>query len=312
MTITNDEEIMIARPWRRTPLLHSTVLSKHAGCQIYLKLENLQPSGSFKSRGIGNFLLAHISKAASKSNIHFFTSSGGNAGLACVTAAVSLNVHATIVVPMSTSKYMIGKLHAAGAQDVVQYGDSWAEADSHLREVVIPRAKSRNEETVYVHPFDDEAVWDGHATLVPEILEDLHGEAPDVAVCSVGGGGLFTGIIQGLDTASVQTKVLAVETEATRLGARRVAAKAFEYAKREFVTSVVLKDRDAIEGCVGFADDERIMVEPACGVSIAMCYSGRLKKLLPGLTERSRVVIVVCGGSNVTAAMLHGWVEDRQ
>jgi L-serine/L-threonine ammonia-lyase len=230
---------------------------------------------------------------------------------------------------------MISKLRAAGAQDVVQHGDSWAEADSHLREIVIPEAKSRGDETVYVHPFDDQAVWDGHSTLVPEVLEDLNGEAPDALVCSVGGGGLFSGIMQGLDAANAQTKVLAVETEgahslafalengelatlpaitsiATSLGARRVAAKAFEYAKRESVTSVVLKDRDAIEGCVRFADDERIMVEPACGVSVATCYNGRMKNLLPWLTEGSKVVIVVCGGSNVTASMLHRWVEDMQ
>jgi L-serine/L-threonine ammonia-lyase len=230
---------------------------------------------------------------------------------------------------------MIGKLRAAGAQDVVQHGDSWAEADAHLREVVIPAAKSRGEETVYVHPFDDQAVWDGHATLIPEVLKDLNGEAPDALVCSVGGGGLFSGIMQGLDATGAKTKVLAVETEgahslalalekgelatlpaitsiATSLGARRVAAQAYEYAKRESVTSLVLKDQDAIEGCVRFADDERIMVEPACGVSIATCYNGRLKKLLPGLTEESKVVMVVCGGSNVTASMLHGWVEDVQ
>lgn len=236
---------------------------------------------------------------------------------------------------MTTSKYMICKLRAAGAQDVVQYGDSWAEADSHLREVVIPAAKSKGEETVYVHPFDDQAVWDGHATLVPEVLEDLNGEAPDALVCSVGGGGLFSGIMQGLDAAGAKTKVLAVETEgahslalalengelatlpaitsiATSLGARRVAAQAYEYAKRESVSSLVLKDQDAIEGCVRFADDERIMVEPACGVSVATCYNGSLRKLLPDLMEESKVVIVVCGGSNVTASMLHAWVEDVQ
>jgi L-serine/L-threonine ammonia-lyase len=53
------------------------------------------------------------------------------------------------------------------------------------------------------------------------------------------------------------------------------------------------------------------MVEAACGVSLALCYNGRLKERLPNLTEKSKVVIVVCGGSNISAEMLHNWVEDR-
>lgn len=229
---------------------------------------------------------------------------------------------------------MISKIKASGAKDVVQIGESWAEADAHLREVLVPEAKANGETPVYVPPFDAQEIWDGNATLVEEVLAQLPGP-PDALVCSVGGGGLFSGIMQGLDAAGYSaTKVLAVETQgahslalslekdelstlpgitsiATSLGARRVAAKAYEYAQRESVTSVVLHDDDAIEGCVRFADDERIMVEAACGVSLALCYNGRLKQRLPDLTEERKVVIVVCGGSNVSAEMLHKWVEKR-
>jgi L-serine/L-threonine ammonia-lyase len=319
----------------RQPTIPISRLSFDMLCsQIYLKLENLQPSGSFKSRGVGQYLLSHLAKAPSRDRIHFYISSGGNAGLACSCAAVSLGAPATIVVPMSTTPYMISKIKASGAKDVVQIGESWAEADAHLREVLIPEAKAKGETPVYVPPFDAQEIWDGNATLVEEVLEQLPG-SPDALVCSVGGGGLFSGIMQGLDTAGLSaTKVLAVETQgahslalslekgelstlpgitsiATSLGARRVAAKAYEYAQRESVTSVVLKDKDAIEGCIRFADDERIMVEAACGVSLALCYNGRLKESFPDLTEKSKVAIVVCGGSNVSAEMLHKWVEQR-
>jgi L-serine/L-threonine ammonia-lyase len=310
----------------RTNLLHS---------QIYLKLENLQPSGSFKSRGIGNFLLQHLRRTRDRSALHFFSSSGGNAGLACVCAAVALGAPATIVVPLSTTQYMIDKMRAAGAADVIQVGASWAEADAHMREVVIPEAREKGGEPVYVPPFDAQEVWDGHATMVGEALEQL-GEKPDAMVCSVGGGGLLCGVMQGLDDAGYSdVKVAAVETRgahslalslsegclstlpaitsiATTLGARRVAAQAYEYGQRESVTSVVLDDAEAIEGCVRFADDERIMVEAACGVSMAMCYGGRLRKRMPHLTEESKVVMVVCGGSNVTAGMLHDWVNQMK
>lgn len=328
----------LSKPWRRTPLIHSTTLSKHAACQIYLKLENLQPSGAFKSRGIGNFLLsrlASLSTPADKERIHFYSSSGGNAGLACVHAAVTLGSPATIVVPMSTSAYMMKKIKDAGAAEVIQEGASWYEADTYLRETVIPLAEKRGGKPVYVPPFDAKEIWEGNSTIMTEVLEDL-GQAPDVMVCSVGGGGLFNGLMLGRDRAAErceQMKVLAVETEgadslalslregmlstlpgitsiATTLGARTVAKQAYEHGKRDCVKSVVLKDLEAMEGCVRFAEDERIMVEAACGVCLALCYEGRLRKVMPELTETSKVVIVVCGGSNVTGSMLHNWAEQ--
>lgn len=324
-------------PWRRTPLIHSSTLSKSAGCQVYLKLENLQPSGSFKSRGIGNLLLTHLTSLApsARPKIHFYSSSGGNAGLACVVAAVSLGAPATIVVPLSTSAFMISKIREAGASQVIQEGTSWYEADSYLKSVVIPEAEERGEVPVYVPPFDAPAIWDGNATMTAEMLEDL-GQVPDAVVCSVGGGGMFCGIMQGRAEAGEKAsgmKVLAVETEgadslnlsvregklstlpaitsiATTLGARTVAERAFEYSKEKGVRSVVLSDREAMEGCVRFADDERIMVEASCGVSLALCYGGRLKRVMPELTEDSKVVIVVCGGKNITAGMLQTWEEQ--
>ena len=327
-------------PWRHTPLIHSPTLSKHAGCQIYLKLENLQPSGSFKSRGIGNLLLSHLSSLldpSTRSKLHFYSSSGGNAGLACVCAAVSLGCPATIVVPLSTSAFMIGKIREAGAAEVVQEGTSWYEADAYLKEEVIPAAEARGEIPVYVPPFDDPKIWEGNATLLEEVLEQLAG-APDALICSVGGGGLFSGIMLGRErTGDVAKgmKVLAVETEgadslnlsvregklstlpaitsiATTLGARTVAKQAYEYVKQEGVQSVVLQDEEAMEGCVRFADDERIMVEASCGVSLALCYGGRLRKVMPELTEESKVVVVVCGGKNITAGMLWEWGQKLE
>ena len=326
-------------PWRETPLIHSTILSKHAGCQIYLKLENLQPSGSFKSRGIGNFLLSHLqsANAEERRKTHFYSSSGGNAGLACVHAAVTLGTASTIVVPMTTSEYTMNKMRAAGAKEVLQEGASWYECDKYLRETIVPRAKEAGEIPIYVPPFDAPEIWDGHATLVGEALTQMGREGnPDAIICSVGGGGLFCGIMRGLEKAGLSdTPILAVETEgahslalslekgelstlpaitsiATTLGARTVAPQAFVYGQRPSVTSVVLPDHAAMEGCVRFADDERIMVEAACGVSMALCYGNRLKKYLPNLTEKSKVVVVVCGGSNITAEMLTKWTAGSK
>ena len=95
---------------------------------------------------------------------------------------------------------------------------------------------------------------------------------------------------------------------ATSLGAIQVAERAFEEAKKGNVRSVVVSDGDAARACVRFADEERMVVEVACGASVAMCYDkDRLKKLLPKLTPESKVVVVVCGGSNVNLGMLEGY-----
>ena len=68
--------------------------------------------------------------------------------------------------------------------------------------------------------------------------------------------------------------------------------------------SVVLTDAQAAMGCVRFADEERILVEAACGISLAAVYGGYVRKLLPGVRKEDRVVVVVCGGSNVSLEML--------
>ena len=301
----------------------SPFINQHCS-RIFLKLENLQPSGSFKSRGIGNLIRQALMTSHEPDRIHFYSSSGGNAGLACVTAARSLQRPATVVVPISTKPLMIAKIRTAGAFRVVQRGGSWAEADKFLREEVL----ANDPHGVYVPPFDHDDVRSGASTIVEELEE-----RPDAIVCSVGGGGLFSGIQLGLEARGWgDVSVLAMETEgaeslamslkedelvtlpaitsiAKHLGAKRVAQKAFELAKRRNVTSVVLSDAEAAMGCWRLADDERLIVEPACGVSVAVCYDGRLKQLLPKLTNESKVVVIICGGSDITLEMLMGYRE---
>ncbi|WVQ83700.1 hypothetical protein IAT38_005844 [Cryptococcus sp. DSM 104549] len=318
----------LPQPWRETPLIESPTLSKLAGCRIFLKLDNLQPSGSFKSRGIGNLVRKAILRSPPHTPLKFYASSGGNAGLACVTAATTLGYPSLVVVPLSTRPAMITKLRAAGASDVVQHGKTLADADAFLREELLPLDPNG----VYVPPFDHPDIWEGAESLADELVDQMGG-APDAVVCSVGGGGLMVGICQGLARRGYegQVPIVAVETAgaeslhtsmtarelvtlpgitslATSLGCVRVARRALDYALKGYVRSVVVSDREAVEACVRFADDERIVVEPACGATLAMVYSGRLGEVLD-VKEGSRVVLEVCGGSNVSVKMLEGWRE---
>jgi L-serine/L-threonine ammonia-lyase len=236
---------------------------------------------------------------------------------------------------------MIAKIRAAGATRVIREGESLKEAIAYLQDAVLVEAKARGEEAVYVPPFDHEDVWTGNQTVFEEVAKQMadqgNGRA-DVMACSVGGGGLLIGMLQGMAAAGWwDTQVLAVETkgadslseslkmgelvalagissQATSLGAVKVAERAFELAQMHEATgrvrSVVLSDAEAAMGCWRFAD-EKSLVELACGVNLALCYGGRLGRALGRrVMPDDKVVIIVCGGSNVTTAMVEGWRQE--
>lgn len=236
-------------------------------------------------------------------------------GLAAVAAARLLGHAATVVVPITTPTLVKSKIAANGGL-VHTHGATWNEADEYVRSLLLSDPTG-----VYCSPFDDPDIWAGNATVVHEIIDDLGGATPDAIVVSVGGGGLLCGVQMALaDHGALEsTPVLAVEPEgaaslnaaltagelvtipniatiAASLGAKRVAQKAFELGALPNVRSVVLSDAHAAMGCCRLMDDEKVAVEPACGISAAAVYYGALRKMLPGLTEESRVVVVVCGG----------------
>ncbi|KAI1126393.1 tryptophan synthase beta subunit-like PLP-dependent enzyme [Nemania abortiva] len=184
-----------------TPCIPSRELSRAAGCNIYLKLENLQPSGSFKSRGIGT-LMSRALASSSTGRAHFYCSSGGNAGLACAEAARTLRQPCDVFVTSLTPEHVVARLKALGATPH-RVGTSWPEADAQCQAAVAGDADG-----VYVPPFDHPLVWEGNSSLVDEIaaLEakgffgvDGDGGVADAIVCNVGGGGLLNGIMEGIE-----------------------------------------------------------------------------------------------------------------
>lgn len=231
---------------------------------------------------------------------------------------------------------MVAKLRAAGASEVIVHGANWFVADRYLREVMMPKAEEMGEKAVYVPPFDHPDVWAGAATMIPEIRRQMpDGEVPDAIVCSVGGGGLFAGLMQGIEEEgwNTHTHVLAVETAgadslaqavekrelvaldeitsvAKSLGAPIVAQKALDFALQPNVSNMVIEDAEACASGWRFADDERILVEPACGASVALAYDGRLRRYLKGFSSESKVVIIVCGGSRIDLQMMENYKKQ--
>ena len=224
---------------------------------------------------------------------------------------------------------MIRKIQKAEAT-VIQYGATWVEADAYLREMMTTAAPGGGE-SIYCPPFDHPDIWSGNATLITELLTDLACEPPKAIIASVGGGGMFCGLQLGLIKNGLpNVPVIAVETHgadslsqsllagknttipgitsiATSLGARRVADKTLELAQYPNVRSIVVDDAQAARACVRFAEEERGLVEAACGASLSVCYEGILKKALPELKREDKVVVIVCGGSNISLSMLEGY-----
>jgi L-serine/L-threonine ammonia-lyase len=98
-----------------------------------------------------------------------------------------------------------------------------------------------------------------------------------------------------------------ISSIATSLGARKVSEQAFELARRHPIESVVVSDREAVEACLRFMDDHRVVVEPACGASLALAY--RAGELLPRF---ERVLVIVCGGVTATVEQLQAWGSTIQ
>jgi L-serine/L-threonine ammonia-lyase len=247
------------------------------------------------------------------------TSSGGNAGLAATYAASKLKLPITVVVPTSTGTLVINKLKSSGAQ-VIVHGAAWDEADQEARKLC-----SQIESCFYVHPFDHPLIWNGHASIVDEILDQfVNGETPDCIIASVGGGGLLCGIIEGLikhDLISKGIDIIAAETDgancfnesvkqgkivtldkissiAKTLGAKTCAKRLYElyleHSKQ--IKSLVVTDKDAVDACLRFLDDHRILAEISCGAALALAYN--MNKLIE--KRYKNIVVIVCGGSGIS------------
>ncbi|HUK66458.1 MAG TPA: pyridoxal-phosphate dependent enzyme [Anaeromyxobacteraceae bacterium] len=295
-----------------TPLVESRPLTLAAGCPVWLKLEVVQPSGSFKLRGIGRACEVYRARGARR----FVSSSGGNAGLAVAYAGRRLEVPVTVVVPETTTPRARELLGLEGAE-VVVHGASWQEANDLARSLVGPA-------DAFLHPFDDPLLWEGHATLIDEVARC--GLRPGSVVLSVGGGGLLAGVVEGLRRNGwSDVPVFAVETEgaasfhaalkagrtveleriesiATSLGAKRVCERALSCAGEHPIRSVLVSDRSALQACERFLADHRLFVEPACGASLAVAYERPAD--LAGLDP---VLVIVCGGTTCTLDQLLAW-----
>lgn len=184
-----------------TPLIHSPSFSNLYDCEVYLKPENLQLTGSFKVRGAFNKICTLSDEEKSKGVV---AASAGNHSQGVALASKMLGVSATIVMPLTTPLIKIEATRSHGAA-VVLYGDCYDEAASHARHI------QQESGRVFIHPFDDLHVMAGQGTIGLEILEEL--PDADVILVPVGGGGLAGGIGAAVKHLNPHISVIGVEPE---------------------------------------------------------------------------------------------------
>lgn len=275
----------------------------HAG-EIWLKLEQLQASGSFKARGMFNRMLGAPLPAAGVT-----IASGGNAGIATAYAARALGCRAEVFVPEVSSAAKRSALAALGATVRVAgavYADALEACAAH----------QRASGALLMHAYDQQEVVQGAGTLARELERQVG--PPDSVLVSVGGGGLMAGIagwfgrrcrVVALEPARAPTLHAALEAgapvdvevggiAADSLGARRIGRIAWEVAQTALPQSLLLPDEAIAEAQRALWREYRIAVEPGAALPLAALMSGAYRPR-PG----ERVCLVLCG-ANVDLATL--------
>lgn len=289
-----------------TPLAHSQFLENTIHKSIYFKLDALQPSASFKLRGIGRLCQQYAAEGMRE----FVASSGGNAGISVAYCGMHLGLPTTVFLPSTSHQLFINEIESYGAKVVIA-GDVWD--DAHL--AASQYAEQHN--AAYIPPFDHPVIWDGHATLIHEV--DDAGLRPEAVIAAVGGGGLACGILEGMHQRGWDNiPLIAVETDgadcfaqsiraqkmvtlekitsrATSLGAKHVTPRLMTWLNQHEIHSVVVIDDEAEQGARAFAKDKRILVEISAGAALSLVYSNH-----PILKPYRTVLVEVCGGVNVS------------
>ena len=317
------EKILNARVYDvaiETPLDAAAILSTRIGNRVLLKREDMQPVFSFKLRGAYN-KMSHLTPAQRKRGV--IAASAGNHAQGVALAASKLGCRAVIVMPTTTPQIKIDavKKHGDSLVEVVLAGESYDEAYEHAL------ALERRQRLTFVHPYDDPDVIAGQGTIAVEILRQ-HPEPIDAIFCTIGGGGLISGIAAYVKRLRPHTKVIGVEATDADAMARSLAAgrrvrleavglfadgAAVKYVGaetfrlcRQYVDEVVLVDTDAI--CAAIKDvfeDTRSILEPAGALAVA-----GVKAWVHATGARNKTLVAVASGANMNFDRLR-FVAER-
>jgi threonine dehydratase len=284
----------------RTPVRYSDWLSHLSGGEVFLKLETIQPTFSYKIRGATNAVLKLAAEAA---DVPIVTASAGNHGRAMAHAGRAAGLHLTVYVPESAPRAKVDAIHQLGAELrlCLDYDDAERCAREH-------GATGR---AVYISPYAHPDVIAGAGTVALEVLEDI--PDTDTIVVAIGGGGLISGVAIAADD---RAEVCGVEVAAstpftTSLAAGRITTidvgetiadglsgnldpetPTFEIVRQRVRRVVVVSEEEVVAAMRDVAHHERLIVEGAAAAAVAGIAS---RKIDVG----NRKAVVVVSGANI-------------
>ncbi len=301
---------------RRTPLEYSPLLSRRTGCQLYLKLENWQRTGSFKVRGATN-------KVASLSEVErakgLVTASSGNHGLGLLFAAQAFGgLETTIFVPETTPRGKVERLHPPAGKLYVK-GKGYDEAELLAREFAEERGAT------YLHAYEDPVAIAGYGTLGLEIMSDL--PKVEALLVPVGGGGLISGVTIAAKTINPRVRVIGVQSEASPSGylslrdgrayERYEAAPTIaeglaggfgklplELIKGRVEEIVIVTEEEIGAAVLALLESAQLVVEGAGAVGVAALLAEKID------LEGKKVAAILSGG-NIDAGLLFQIMKER-
>ncbi len=288
---------------RHTPLLIANPVKQNINDikRLYLKLENLQITGSFKARGAVNKLLSLSPERVARGIV---TASGGNHGLGVAYAGWLAHVPATIYLPYGTPLIKAQKLESWGAK-VLFEGAVWDDANRAALEV------AERDNLTYFHPFADPAVIAGQGTIALEILADE--PHIDVLLVAIGGGGLISGIsivakalrpsikiigVEPVGAATLYESVRAgqvielteIRTEANTLAPRQSAALNLQIIQQNVDDIVLVSDEEMREAARWLWNELDIAAELSGAAALAVLLAGKVH-----VTPNQNVCALICG-----------------
>lgn len=284
-----------------TPVLRMEILDSLMGCKVYLKLENIQRTNSFKIRGALNKMLSMRPDELKNGVV---AASSGNHGKGVAFVAELLGVKATVVVPESTPNIKVEGIRSYGAEIVKCPYEKRHEVAGKL---------SRDHGYALIHPYDDEAIIAGQGTIGLELLEQL--PEVDQVIVPIGGGGLIGGIAAAVKLTAPHVKVIGVEpacmpryTRSLEAGERVLLQPAHSIADailtlqpgsvnfpivQKFVDHIVTVTEEKIsDGSITLLKTGKIVAEFSSAIVLAAAMHG----CLPVKAE-DRVCFVVSGGN---------------
>jgi threonine dehydratase len=297
---------VVAESIEPSPLIYNEWLSGKYGCEIYLKLENMLPIGSFKMRG-ATFKVSQLTAAEKKQGL--LAVSAGNHAQGVAWAAKKFGIKATIVMPLGSPLTKIRNTESLGAE-VILHGHSIEEGFQHAQEIM------KKKKMVFVHPFHDPYVIAGQGTVAYELLKQI--PKMDYVFSAIGGGGLVSGIGQVLKNEKSKAKIIAGqssscspmidtlhagkvvnndkgETFADGIRVRRVNEDMWHLLEGVLESSDKVDDEKMAWAILQLMEKARVIAEGAGALPLALF--DQMWQKAPKKFKGKKIVLVICGGN---------------